>query len=153
MNILRKPEPTLPMPPAPIDPQVLRGGVPARRAMSEAAAAAAQHVCDLEAEIAMYKAELDTWKARALAAEAESTRMKDKIEHLEEQRDLFKERVWNMEARLDDVAAVVMRMVDTKMLPHKPNERDTMSTKVAKAKGQDAIEKEIAEKTKPPEQS
>jgi len=52
MNILRKPEPTLPMPPAPISPEILRGGVPARRAMSEAAAAAAQHVCDLEAEIA-----------------------------------------------------------------------------------------------------
>jgi hypothetical protein len=129
--------------PHPNDLAALRGGVPARRNMSEIAAAAAQHVADLEAEIALHKAELETWKHRALAAEAENGRLKASIERAEEKADLYKERVWNMEARLDDVAAVVMRMVDTKMLPHKPDERDKMSSKVAKAAGQDAIEKEI----------
>ena len=90
---------------------------PPEPAMSETYAKALHEYEELRARLADMTALNNDMAAKCTVLARENERVHARIEQVEEQRDTYKRRVWEMESRMDDLASIAMRIIDTRMSP------------------------------------
>ena len=122
-----------PMPPAlrPSPPPARTN--PSRR-MSEAAAEAAQRWDDLEHELAETKQDLDEERIERQVAERENHRLKDELSRMSTDRDLHRDRVAEIETQFEDVASLLVKVIEKRMTAKKlrPDPVDNLEDEISR---------------------
>jgi len=88
--------------------------------MSESYAKAMDEWNDMKARLAEAIKYGNDLAASCTVLKRENDRLHAQVERLEEARDTYRRRVWEMESRMDDLAAIAMRIIDTRMAPKGP---------------------------------
>lgn len=96
-------------------PQTPTDYAPKQRRLSDQAAAAAQHVLDLEFSLKEAEEQRDILRSNIEAIRHDNIRLEARLAHVEEERDLFKNRVADIEARFDDAATILLKVIDRRL--------------------------------------
>jgi chromosome segregation ATPase len=96
-------------------PQSSEAYAPRSRRVSEEAARAAQNVLDLEFSLKETMEQRDTLRSAFEAIKLDNRRLEDRLLRTEEERDIFKNRVADIEARFDDAASILLKVIDRRL--------------------------------------
>ena len=113
MSLFAKNEPKLP--PAPTIPNVTQLRRAPEVQMSEFYARAMQEFQDVQTELKTLQSERDALKVDLEVERRENERLRHEVEAVTESKNLYMRRVNEIETRFDDVSALILRVMDSRL--------------------------------------
>jgi predicted RNase H-like nuclease (RuvC/YqgF family) len=92
---------------------------PRHRRLAQAAADAAQHVIDLENTVEQLNKDRDELSIQLSVVERENHRLKDELARVATDRDLHRDRVAEIETQFEDVASLLVKVIEKRMTARK----------------------------------